>query len=160
MTNTIKLITSQLNLQTRLFNNVTDGITDEQSRVHLYPNANHPAWLTGHIVSSRYLFANLLGLKDAEPFPSLFQNGKGMDNAAAYPSMSDLRRDWNGISEKIVTVLDSITEETLSSGLPKPVPAGNTVGDFIAFILHHEAYTIGQIGIYRRYLGVPAMSYK
>ena len=159
MTNTVKLIISQFHLQTRLFKNVTDGITDGQSTRQMFPGANHPAWLTGHIVSSRFLFANLLGLKESEPFPALFQNGKGMDTEAKYPSMQNLKKDWESISEKIASALQNISDEALSAKLPNPVPSGNEVGDFVAFILHHEAYTIGQIGIYRRFLGLPAMSY-
>jgi len=159
MTNTLKLLISQFKLQTRLFKNVTIGITDPGSLKQFYENANHVAWLTGHIVSSRYLLAGLIGLKEAEPFAELFLNGKGMDKNSIYPPMAELTKNWDSLSEKIAAALDSITDETLSSKLPRPVPSGDTVGDFIAFILHHEAYTIGQIGIYRKFQGLGAMSY-
>jgi hypothetical protein len=159
MINTVKLLISQFNLQTRLFKNVTYGVTDAVSHNQFYKNANHVEWLTGHIVSSRYLLAGLIGLEDTEPFSDLFQNVKGMDKDITYPAVEHLTKNWDSLSAKIASPLDSITEETLSSKLPDPVPNGDTFGDFIAFILHHEAYTIGQIGIYRKFLGLSAMSY-
>jgi hypothetical protein len=38
-------------------------------------------------------------------------------------------------------------------------PFDDTLGGLWAFINHHQAYTIGQIGILRRGLGKPAMKY-
>ena len=160
MNNDSKMIISQFSLQTRLYKNVTEGVTDSISHNQFYEKANHVAWLAGHIVLSRYLLAELIGLKETEPYAALFQNGKGMDEKITYPSIAELSNTWDALSYKITFALNSITEEKLSFKLPKPVPCGDTVGDFIAFILHHEAYTIGQIGIYRKFLGLGAMSYK
>ena len=159
MSNSIKHLINQFNLQTRLFNNVLAGISDADSMKQMNANTNHVAWLTGHTVSTRFMIANALGLKVKEPFPSLFENGKGMDKGAKYPSMKELTKDWNSVSEKIATALNTLTEDALQNKVPHPVPTGDTLGDFISFINHHEAYTIGQLGIARRYHGLEAMSY-
>lgn len=159
MSNSIKHLINQFNLQTRLFNNVTTGIKDSDSTKQMNENTNHTAWLTGHTVSTRFMLAGALGLKEAEPYPELFQNGKGLDKNAKYPSMADLTSGWNSISEKVAAALNALSEEVLATKMPRPVPTGDTLGDFISFLMHHEAYTIGQLGIYRRFHGEEAMKY-
>ena len=159
MSNSIKHLINQFNLQTRLFNNVTVGISDAAATTPMNENTNHAAWLIGHIVSTRYMLAGALGLKEAEPFPDLYGNGKGMDKTAPYPSMVDLTKDWAAISEKVSAALGSLSEEALATKMPRPVPTGDTLGDLISFLIHHEAYTIGQLGIYRRFHGQEAMKY-
>lgn len=159
MTSTMKPLISQFHLQTRLFKNVTDSIIDAEAQTRLNGNTNHIAWLTGHIVSTRFVMANVLGVPVKEPFPELFENGKGMDPEVEYPSMNDLLKDWEGISGKILPVLEGLTDEALEQKGPFPVPTGDTVGDFVTFLMHHEAYTIGQIGIARRFFGREAMKY-
>ncbi|MFN0276658.1 MAG: DinB family protein [Chitinophagales bacterium] len=159
MSNSIKHLINQFNLQTRLFNNVTSNITDADAGKSMNENTNHIAWITGHIVSTRYMLANALGQNVQEPFPTFFENGKGMDKTATYPSMQDLTKDWGFISEKVTTALAGLTDEATDTKMPQPVPTGDTLGDFIAFLAHHEAYTIGQLGIYRRFHGLDSMKY-
>lgn len=159
MANSIHHLVNQFDLQTRLFNNVTDGVSDAQSHQAMSDNTNHLAWLVGHTVSTRYMLANGLGIQDQEPYPDLFSDRRGIDRAATYPGMADLTRTWNDLSAKISGALRNLPEEALASPIPEPVPTGGTLADLIAFICHHEAYTIGQMGIVRKYHGLPAMKY-
>jgi hypothetical protein len=159
MTTPIHYLASQFDLQTRLFQNVTAQVNDGLATTRLNPNTNHLAWLVGHTVSTRFMLANVLGLGMQEPFPALFENGKGLDAAAQYPSLADLTKDWASVSEKISAALKALPAEALGQTLPQPVPTGNTLGDFIAFLNHHEAYSIGQMGIMRKFHGLEAMKY-
>lgn len=159
MSDSIQYFVSQHNLQTRLFNNVVSGVNDADAATPLNVTTNHIAWLTGHIVSTRFMLATVLGIEAQEPYPALFANGKGMDADATYPSMADLTKDWNGISEQIAAAIGGLNADALAQEMPRPVPTGNTLGDFIVFLMHHEAYTIGQIGISRRFHGLEAMNY-
>ncbi len=159
MSNSIKHLINQFNLQTRLFKNVTQEVTEANANKAMNENTNHMAWLVGHTVSTRFMLAGALGLKVQEPFASFFENGKGIDRTAKYPSMKELIADWNSISEKITAVLAGLSEEAINTKMPRPVPTGEALGDFISFIMHHEAYTIGQLGIYRRFYGMEAMKY-
>jgi hypothetical protein len=73
--------------------------------------------------------------------------------------MKELTKDWSAVSEKVAIALNGLTEDALNAKVPHPVPTGDTLGDFISFIVHHEAYTLGQLGIYRRFHGMEAMNY-
>jgi hypothetical protein len=159
MSNSIKHLINQFDLQTRLFNNVTTGINDADAQKPLNENTNHVAWLAGHVASTRYMLAGALGIQTAEPFPDIFGNGKGLQKDVKYPSIKESTKEWNALSEKISTALKNLPEEALGNKMPQMFPTGDTFGDFISFLNHHEAYTIGQIGIARRFFGNEAMKY-
>ena len=155
----IDSLARQFDLQSRLFTNVTVGITDDHAHTRPNANTNNIAWLTGHTVSTRYMLSNILGVQAAEPFPDLYANGKGMSAEARYPSMTALLKDWADISGKMMDRLRSMTEAELIADAPMAMATGKRVIDFAAFIAHHEAYTIGQLGILRRFFGYEAMKY-
>jgi hypothetical protein len=155
----ISILRGQFSLQEKLFTNVLSGIKNEDSHKRINQNTNHLAWLTGHIVSTRYMMLNVLGINSTEPFPDLFAQGKGVQADVTYPSLSELTKDWKTISEKLNERLNSISEEELEANAPFPTPLGSTIKDFISFCSHHEAYTIGQLGLYRRFHGYEAMKY-
>ncbi len=160
-TNSIAPIVDQLNLQTRLFKNVISGINDEAAHKKLDGSPNHAAWIAGHLVSSRYILVNVIGITDKEPFPELFANRKSIQPDVEYPSMDELTKGWDNIAKKLTARLSEMTDEDLSKPSPFPIPTGNnTIQGIAAFISHHEAYTIGQLSIFRRFLGLSAMSYQ
>ena len=70
MSNSIKHLVNQFDLQTRLFNNVTTGINDADAQKQLNENTNHVAWLAGHTASTRHMLAGALGIQVSEPFPA------------------------------------------------------------------------------------------
>jgi hypothetical protein len=156
----ISALAGQFNLQTRLFKNVLEGISDKDATRRINGHMNHIAWLAGHIVSTRYMLANALGLNVQEAFPDLFANGKGIQEGLEYPPLSELKKDWEFISDKLIEKLNSLTEKDLEAKPPFPTPIGeNTIANMIAFFAHHEAYTIGQLGMCRKFLGYNAMKY-
>ena len=75
--------------------------------------------------------------------------------------MDELTKGWDDIGKKLTTHLSEMTDEELNKPSPFPIPTGNnTLQGLAAFISHHEAYTIGQLSIFRRFLGLSAMSYQ
>jgi hypothetical protein len=158
-TSPIADLIGQYRLQEKLFANVTNDIKDEHSHKRMNENTNHLAWLVGHTVSTRFMLANLLGANESEPFPDLFAQGKGLQENAKYPSLGELTKDWTSVSRKLEDKLNSISEAELDANAPFPTPLGPSIRNFITFCAHHEAYTIGQMGLYRRFHGYPGMKY-
>ncbi len=75
--------------------------------------------------------------------------------------MDELTKGWDEIGKKLTARLSEMTDEELYSPTPFQIPTGNnTLQGLAAFISHHEAYTIGQLSIFRRFLGLSAMSYQ
>lgn len=152
-------IKQQFDLHTRLFNNVLDGISDTDTNSRANEHVNHLKWLAGHLCSARFGFKDLAQLDQADPYGDLFGHGKAINPEADYPSIENIRENWNAISGQISAAFDQLPAEALEANAPK-VPIGDgKMGDFLDFLMHHEAYHIGQMGILRRFLGKDAMSY-
>ena len=147
-------------LQTRLFRNVTKDISDEHARANVGGSPNNIAWITGHLFSTRYMLGTVLGITDREPFPDFFERGKGIQEGIEYPSMASLTNGWEEFAEKIISRIESISEDELQAEAPVQTPISeNTLRGFITFLCHHEAYHIGQLSMARRHFGYEAMSY-
>ena len=158
-TTTLQPVIEAFNLQTRLFLNVTKDITEEHAKANFAGSPNHIAWITGHLVSTRYMLGAVLGMTDTEPFPELFVRGKGIQNVR-YPSMDQLIAGWEAYAGKLIETLENLSEEDLQADPPIKTPIGDpTLRGFITFLAHHEAYHIGQLGLARRYFGYEPMSY-
>lgn len=159
-TTTLQPVIEAFKMQTRLFLNVTSDITEEHAKAHFAGSPNHIAWITGHLVSTRYTLSTVLGLTDREPYPELFETGKGIQDDMDYPSIDNLIAGWEDFSEKIIDRLESLTEDELQADPPIQTPIGdNTLRGFITFICHHEAYHIGQLSILKRHFGYEPLSY-
>jgi hypothetical protein len=160
-TTTMHALLIQHALHTILFRNVIEGVNDKDANTRIN-EANHIAWLAGNLVSLRYKLVNALGISIEQKFPSLFKNNKGIQNDIVYPSLKDLEEDWNHISPILEEKLGSISEEELNDVQPFPIPAltDKTFFASLTFLLHREAYGIGQIALLRRVFGYEAMSYK
>ena len=141
-------------MQQGFFSKALDGISTEDSLRRVSDHTNHIAWLTGHIVSCRYMLAGMLGLEESEPYPDLFGGLKGIGNDL-YPSISDLQKEMPYISEKLVEKLGDMADEELNA----PAHGGRLI-DIILFFVYHEAYHIGQIGILRKNWGYEALNHQ
>ena len=158
----VRPIAEMFRLQTQLFLNVTKDITDDHAGHRFMGITNHMAWITGHLVSTRFSLGNVLGLPYREPFPELFARGKGLDESIQYPAFSELTNDWETISEPLISRIEQLRDWELESEAPVPspmTPINHTLMGFIIFIAHHEAYHIGQLGLARRLMGYEPMSY-
>jgi len=149
-------ITLQFDLHTRLFNNVLQNIEEEES-YKSFNNSNNVKWLAGHLVASRFMFSNFSGLTDDGNFKMF---GKGFDSSLNYPTLENIKSKWNEIAEPISKGLKNLSPEELKSkGLFQTPIGDDNLKNFIDFVLHHEAYHIGQIGFLRKQLGKESMKH-
>ena len=149
-------ITLQFDLHTRLFNNVLQGIEENES-YNRFNNSNNIKWLAGHLVSTRLLFANFSRLSDDGRFKMF---GKGFDSSLDYPTLEIIKSKWNEIAPTISKGLKNLSPDELKEKGVFQTPIGDdNMKNFIEFVIHHEAYHIGQLGILRKQLGKESMKY-
>ncbi len=154
-------IKAQFDLQTRLYNNVLEGINDVESNERASQTVNHIKWLAGHLLTTRQGLSQFGGLPEDTSLDEFFGHGNGIDESKNYPPLELIRKRWNEISDKISQGLGRLTPAALSGQSPAKTPIGDdTLEGFLGFLMHHEAYHIGQIGILRKYLGKAPMSYQ
>jgi hypothetical protein len=163
-----KLLLAQYDLHNVLFNNVIAGISDEEANKCVADSMNSVKWLAGHLLWANANLANIGGTKVEVKWRDHFhtkQGGSPEDfNAppSKLPTLDEIKNKWNEDAQVIRKALENLPDEALNTVIERkhPIyPFDNTLGGLFAFINHHQAYTIGQIGILRRGLGKDAMKY-
>lgn len=158
------LLILQFDLHQKLFNNVLDGFTDDESnkRLHDDKKMNHVKYLAGHLLNAQYGLGTLAGVDREVKWNELFA-AAGQSSAKddiEYPSLVEIKAEWNDMYASVREGLAKLKSETLNEK-----PSGNldqfwkSKGEMWAFLNHHQAYHIGQIGILRRGFGKAAMRY-
>ncbi|BAU54798.1 DinB family protein [Mucilaginibacter gotjawali] len=152
----------QYDLHTTLFNNVLVDINEEEAEVRLAPGINHVKWLAGHLVWGQLGLARMGNVQVDIPWTDHFntQLTEPVSASIKMPSLEEIKAEWNKYTGPIREGLEQMPEEALNSPIEFPLPAFKTTESLWTFINHHQAYTIGQIGILRRALGKEAMKYR
>jgi uncharacterized damage-inducible protein DinB len=162
---------SQFDFHHRLYNNVLDGFDDAESNARLHGDSkvNHVKYLAGHLLNSQYGLASLSGLQVEPKWSDLFAP-MGLSRAQddlAYPALDDIKSEWNEMHRSIHSGFLALSSGAMDATAPEPfgelfadnLDFGNTLGGVWAFLNHHQAYHIGQIGLLRRGFGKPPMRY-
>ncbi|WP_431122702.1 DinB family protein [Flagellimonas flava] len=156
----IQVLKAQYDLQASLFSKNLDGISDTEADRRIN-NANSLAWIAGHTVDIQYNLAMLLGQATENPYAEQFAFGKTFDPSAKYPRLSKMKDDFDALTPKISAALENLSEEQLNADAPFPIPfPEQTIRGLYAFQMHHIGYELGQIGLYRKFLGKTAFSYQ
>lgn len=149
---------SLFDYQTTFFAKALDGISEDDMYNRLQTQANHPAWLTGSLVHQRFQMASEMKHDLAQTKAELFEGHKGIQEGARYPTIAEYISDWNRITpiarEALVSIDDAKLDSIIDMGGWKM-----TYYEMICFTIYREASIIGQIALWRRLLGYPAMKY-
>ncbi len=141
-----------------------NGICHDESLLAPGPTANGINWLAGHVLNARGRIAKLTGA--GGPFLTAEESayyGKGSHNVRAGDPCAQLERLVAGLVEsgtQIRARLAAMTDAELDAAVDVrlfPIPPDQpTLGALITFLVIHEAYHNGQIGIVRRAIGKPS----
>ena len=150
-----------LNMNTRLFLNALDGVTEAQAKERISSHNNPFIWLASHTVWARYNTCAMLGKPAAKnPYDGLFEGFKSYDATANYGTLAQAKEEWNKASELLKEALASVTEEHLAADSPLKSPIGDfSFGGTVTFLAQHESYDIGQIAFLKKYYTREAMKY-
>jgi hypothetical protein len=150
------------NLNSRLFPNALNGISEEQAKERLSDHNNPVSWIAAHTVWARYNACAMLGkpaLKN--PYGDKFENFKPFDPSVNYGTLAESKEEWLKATGLLQKALAEVTEDHLVSESPIKFPVGDsTIGGAIAFFAQHESYQVGQLAFLKKYLTKEAMSYK
>lgn len=156
----LQFIISIFDFHTSQYHNALENIPDEQTHNRLNSKANHIAYISGRMVFERQALAKGINLNPGLSTTGEFQDFKGIQDDVTYPSLKEYRKDWDTISAALKKGLEKLTEEQLNGPDPFNMPGGNyTLFDSIIFSVDHESYFLGQLGLYRRLLGIEAMKF-
>ena len=154
----IQGLLSLFDYQTDFFPKVLDGISGDDMYNRLDTEANHPAWLAGSLVNQRFMMASETSHNVQQTARELFENNKGIQAGAKYPSKEAYLQDWKNITPIARQALLEIDDQKLDSIMDM---GGMKMSyyELTCFTIYREASIIGQLALWRRLLGYPAMRY-
>ena len=148
-----------LSLHTRLFENCLDGVEGAVAQQRPNEHTNHLAFLASHLADARFYLARLLGSSVESPFKEL-DAVRRVEEMHVVPALSEIRAAWVEVAVVLSARFASIRAEELALETAQKFPLGDgTLLDGIAFLLHHEAYHMGQMAMLRKYFGLRPMRY-
>lgn len=143
-------------LHRRLYANVLDGLSDEQLEERT-GDANALRWIAAHLAQSRAGLAAMLGEPIEHPLEAY---AEAVPADAEPPSLETIRDVFARASAALNRALRDVTDASLAGDAPFAIPLRDgSMAGMIDFLQSHEAYHLGQLGLYRRILGLPAMRY-
>lgn len=145
-------------MHTDFYPKVLDGISNESAHERLDTKANHMAWLAGSMLQERFELAGWLGTKMEPAHQELFRDHQGIKDGENYPPLGDFVSDWKRISPVLRDILVNLPAEK-SDAVFEMEGMKMTHYDLISFETYREANIIGQLVLWRRLLGYPAMKY-
>jgi hypothetical protein len=145
-------------LNTRMYEQATDGLDRESSLKQLAPQANPILWIAGHLASTRFGIATMLGCERPMPWPKVFHRGAALADPGSLPELALVRQGWREISQVLVPRLAEVTDEELDAPAPRAFPIEDkSIRGALLFLTYHEGYHIGQIAYIRKCLGFPGL---
>ncbi len=145
-------------LHTDFYVKVLEGISDEAAHARLNTQANHMAWLAGSMLQERFELTNWFGEKAEQKHHAVFRDHQGIRDGEQYPPLADFIQDWKRISPRLRDVIANLPAEKIDSIFEME---GMKMSHFelLTFDIYREANIIGQLVLWRRLLGFPAMKY-
>ena len=161
------LTIKQYQLLTDWYLSALDGIADIDGSKTINELTNNLEWIAGHLLAGRYNNMKQLG-GQIEPYVHIgkFINPKiapprntvAFDVNTKYQILSECCKNWIEYSNIFIEMLKNTNEIILSKTLPFNVlTGGNKLKDALNFLVLHETYHIGQMGILRKALGYEPM---
>jgi DinB superfamily len=143
---------------TNLYEKALEGLDREQALRQPTPNGNPILWIAGHLASSRFGIAAMLGQERPLPWAKVFHRGSTLEDPSALPELSVVLEGWRDISAVLVPRLAAATDAELAPPAPRPFPIEDkTIRGAVTFLAFHEGYHLGQISYIRRGLGLSGL---
>lgn len=143
---------------TGFFARALDGISKEDMHNRLKTQANHPAWIAGALINQRLMMTTETGTGQKQTGEELFKNYKGIQEGATYPANDEYNSDWNRITPEARQALIKMDDKKLDSPFEME-GMKMSYYELISFTIYREASMIGQLALWRRLLGYPALKY-
>jgi uncharacterized damage-inducible protein DinB len=148
-------------LNTRLIKNCFDGIDDELANKRINDSTNPMAFICLHALEARYFLTRTLGTKVLNPYKELTKDVMVYEDLKEVPPLKEMLVYWTEIGKVLLDTLENIDESKLQEKVRFQFPIeDDTKFGSLTFMVQHEVYHIGQLGILRRVFGLPAMKYQ
>ena len=150
-----------LRLNTVLFRNCLDGLTDEQAAQRPSGATNNAAFVAAHLTNSRFHLLNVLGVPEKDPLAPYLDGRQSLDDLARLPPLGEIQEAWTRAAHLLRDRLDALTPADLEAPSTARFPLSNgTMMSTLTFLVQHDSYHVGQLSLLRKYCGLPAMRFQ
>lgn len=152
MLDAVKPLALQLESSGRLFTEAIRDFPADAWEVRLGAGTtNHAAFLALHLLDARCYILRSLGAEARHDFEERTEGARSLEDIAEYPSVDEILGAWKQLVAKTGPVLDAVTTAKLAGDAPFAFPIDDdTVLGMLSFLVQHEAYHVGQLGMIRR----------
>lgn len=155
----INFILEQLYVNTNLARNAFAGLSAADA-ARPVGRGNSMNFILGHLAMSRFYIARFLGKTAEFPYKEHFPYKSVFNKNHTYPNFEAVFPPFEAISAEIGDALTRIDPAFFNEKAAKSFPTQEqTNGAVLAFLLQHEAYHVGQLGLLRKQVGADAVSY-
>ena len=149
-----------LRLNTVLFRNCLDGLTDAGGAVRPSAETNSPAFVAAHLTNSRYFLLKLLGVDVQDPLARYLDGRKAISEVAQMPPLAEVQEAWTRAAHLLRDTLATLSAADLDAPTAMRFPLSDgTLLSTLTFLVQHDSYHVGQLSLLRKYCGLPAMKY-
>ena len=120
---------------------------------------NSMMFLALHLIDARNFILTQLGVEIKSPFAKYLDWSKSIDEVKIYPKLSRVISEWKKLDTVFMKKMNSLSPKQLGVKLKMDFPGGKSVLNMITFLSQHEAYHVGQLGLLRKFNGLPATQY-
>lgn len=148
-------------LNTRLFRNCLAGLGAEQAAARIGGATNNVVFIAAHVLDARYYLAGYLGLEVKNPFEEAWRKVKSVEELTDPPELSEILTAWTEVSSALAERFGTLTEADLAAESKQKFPvADGTVLGGATFLMQHDSYHLGQLGLLRKHWTSESMSYE
>ena len=98
-----------LNMNSRLFINACEGVTEAQTKERVSDHNNPFIWLATHTTWARFNACAMLGKPAKNPYEGKFENFKAYDSNDTYPTLAEVKAEWVKATELLMEALATVT---------------------------------------------------
>ena len=135
-----------------------DGVTHEQSLARPHAGGNCANWILGHVVNVHNGLMQVLGEDPVWESNQLARAGfdpiESPDDAIEWDTLRDRFLESQ---ERCLAAVRALTDEALAEELPAPFGGTTSRSGLLLTLAFHQTYHAGQLGLARRFAGLPGV---
>ena len=150
-------------LNTKLFINCIEGITEEQSNATISSDTNSIKWVAAHIIWARYNASSIMGNPPANnPYIGLFEDFRPTNKEDDYKTITEIKEEWKKASDLLENSFSKIEPDFWEKEAPIKFPllGDDSNAGLITFFAQHESFHLGQLAILKKAIVGISMKYQ
>ena len=151
----------QFRAGTLQFLDALSDLSPDQALARINGTTNHATFIALHLLDARCFIARLLGGECAHGFEAGTDGARGVEDIEEYPPLAEILASWDRVSGLLIRRLEDADGTVLAAEPPFRFPVDDeTALGAVAFLAHHEAYHLGQLGLIRKALDLPSLPFR